>query len=71
MEVVIETGFFYLGKECVQAMNFLALLNERIILGNSFQRQLLHQINLIRIIYVFPLFHKRDELGLSTNQATF
>ena len=42
----------YFGEQRVQAVNFLLLLNIGIVLGDTLERELLHQIDLVRVVHV-------------------
>ena len=48
---------FYLkfGEKCVQAMDFLSLLDKGIILRDAFQSEFIHQINFVRVTHMFLL----------------
>ena len=43
-----------LRKQCVQTVDFLALLHECVVLGDPLQRELVHQVNLVRVFQVLP-----------------
>lgn len=49
-----------LGKECIQAVDLLPLLNEGVVLRHSLQRQLIHQVDLVGINGVLFLQKKRN-----------
>lgn len=59
-----------LGKQGVQAVNLLTLLDEGIVLGNTLQRELLHQVDLIGALQelVTEFLHCWD--ALKKNYAT-
>lgn len=58
----LRCGYFSgetdLGEQRIQTVNLLSLLDVRVILGNTSKRQLLHQVNFIRVFHVLLL--KRD-----------
>ena len=41
-----------LGEECIQALNLLSFLDKSVVLGDTFQSQLLHEINLMGIVHI-------------------
>lgn len=44
-----------LGKECVEAMDFLTLLDEAVVLRNASKSELVHEINFVRVVHMFIL----------------
>jgi len=45
----------YLGEESVEAVDFLALLDKSIILGNTAKCQFVHQVDLVRLDHMLVL----------------
>lgn len=43
------------GKESVEAVHFFSLFHEAVILRDSSKRELIHEIDFVRIIHVFVL----------------
>ncbi len=64
MKVTLST---YLGEQRVQAMNLLAFLYECIVLGNTSQRQFLHQIDFVRVAHVAVLFMEMSSAHTNTS----
>ena len=67
-----------LGEKGVQAVDFLLLLDESIVLGDTTQRELVHEVDLIRIAHVLvrEVFHRegescREEHDLSVSGVEF
>lgn len=54
-------------------MHFLSLLDERVILRNPFQRQLLHEVYLVGVAQVLPheLLHCQGERGREQQDLPF
>ena len=42
----------HLGEESVQAVDFLLLLHVGVVLGDTLERELLHQVDLVRVVHV-------------------
>ena len=50
----------YLGEKCVEAVHFLAFFDEGVILRDAFEGQIIHQVDLIRVLdeLVLECFHR-------------
>jgi len=61
-----------LGEKCVQAMDLLSLFNERIVLGDTLQGELFHEVDLIRSVQeaVTEFFHREGEGGREKEDLT-
>lgn len=53
-----------LGEECVETVNFLSLFYKGIVLSDSFQSELVHEIDQVRFFHVSLLQYRYSE---STN----
>lgn len=47
--------YLQLGEECVETVDLLLFLDKGVVLSDSLQRQLLHQVNLVWVSQVLPL----------------
>ena len=46
--------YLQFSEECVEAAPLLTFLGECIVLGYTLQRQLIHQVNFVRVLQVLP-----------------
>ena len=51
-----------LAEQGVETVDLLLLLNERVVLGNSAERQLVHQVDLVRVAHVL-VFERLHNIG--------
>lgn len=60
-------------EQCVQTMDLLALLHECIVLCDTFERELFHQIDFIWItqMFVHKIFHAERECGRKQKNLQF
>lgn len=49
----------YLGKKGIQAMDLLALFDVSVVLGNTTESKLIHEVDLVRRFHVFFLQHNK------------
>lgn len=53
----------HLREECVETVDLLFLLYEGVVLGHPLQRQLVHQIDLVRRVQVLLLHANNKTVG--------
>lgn len=59
---ITQNGVRYLGEECVEAMNFLFILKENVVLCDTLQSEFLHEIDDSTVWHILFL-EWLDELG--------